>query len=153
MQSTAPEKRMSQPIALVALFNEHNEILLLKRPTDVHCGGLWSLPGGKFEPGESPLKAAQRELAEEVGVLGLDWRRLGEYDYFYPDRQLHFHLFCCRGGNLPRSRRSESHVWTPIDRLNHYPMPEANSTLLNLLITSYEDIRASMEGTQTNSKS
>jgi predicted NUDIX family NTP pyrophosphohydrolase len=29
--------------------------------------GVWSIPKGEFEPGESPLDAARREFREEIG--------------------------------------------------------------------------------------
>ena len=57
-------------IALIAMFNEKDEILLLKRKSDVHCPDVWSFPGGKIQALETPLEAAVRELSEETGVKG-----------------------------------------------------------------------------------
>jgi mutator protein MutT len=42
--------------------------LIAQRPLHKRHGGLWEFPGGKFELGESPIDAARRELAEELGV-------------------------------------------------------------------------------------
>jgi len=38
---------------------------------------IWEIPTGTRHPGESPLAAAQRELAEEVKMAARKWRRLG----------------------------------------------------------------------------
>jgi histidinol-phosphate phosphatase family protein len=50
--------------------------LLLERRSD--CG-LWGLPGGRIEPGESAEQAAVREVAEETGLVVSVTRLLGVY--------------------------------------------------------------------------
>lgn len=55
--------------ALNLLQNEAGELLLLKRAAQARLGaGLWGLPAGKIEPGESAADAAWRELEEEIGT-------------------------------------------------------------------------------------
>ncbi len=50
--------------AEAALFDEDGRILLVRRSDD----GLWCLPCGWVEPGESPAEAAVREAREETGL-------------------------------------------------------------------------------------
>jgi len=51
------------PAASVAVFRDGRVLLALRaRPR------LWSLPGGRIEPGETAEQTALRELREEVGV-------------------------------------------------------------------------------------
>ena len=51
----------------VALFRS-GEILLCQRGKDPFRG-VWSLPGGHIEPGETACQAAHRELREETGLV------------------------------------------------------------------------------------
>jgi 8-oxo-dGTP diphosphatase len=58
----APEVRAASAV----LFRDGRVLLVMrgKQPR----GGLWSLPGGKLEPGESDAEAAVREVREETGL-------------------------------------------------------------------------------------
>jgi 8-oxo-dGTP diphosphatase len=51
------------PAASIAVFRD-GKVLLAQRAKPP----LWSLPGGRIEPGETAEQAALRELREEVGV-------------------------------------------------------------------------------------
>jgi len=128
-----------QTISLIAAFNSNGELLLLKRPDDVHCGGLWSFPGGKVEKSETPLGAAKRELTEETGLTGQNWHLLGEYQHAYPDRTLHFHLFGCDGLDADAVNSDETHAWVPADKLGEYSMPEANRAGLACMVHKSHD--------------
>ena len=65
-----------------------NKDILLERRSD---NGLWGLPGGRIEPGESILQAALREAKEETGLTIVVTRLLGVYSgpedriVIYPD--------------------------------------------------------------------
>lgn len=56
------------PAASIALFRE-GRVLIATR-TKPPGAGVWSLPGGLVEPGETLEAAALRELFEEVGSRG-----------------------------------------------------------------------------------
>jgi ADP-ribose pyrophosphatase len=49
----------------VVLFDDDGRVLLVHQNYGHH---RWTLPGGMFETGESPVDAALREVLEEVGV-------------------------------------------------------------------------------------
>ncbi|MBX3055069.1 MAG: NUDIX hydrolase N-terminal domain-containing protein [Anaerolineae bacterium] len=55
---------------------QEGKLLLIKR----HDNGLWAVPGGAVEMGETPAETAVRELWEEVQVRGQVTQFLGLFD-------------------------------------------------------------------------
>lgn len=53
----------------VLLVGDGNILLTQRRDTNPIFDGLWHLPSGKLDAGESAIDAASREVEEEVGVL------------------------------------------------------------------------------------
>jgi 8-oxo-dGTP pyrophosphatase MutT (NUDIX family) len=48
--------------------------------------GIWALPKGNLDPGESPAETAVREVWEETGVRGTLVEKLGDVKYTYTRR-------------------------------------------------------------------
>ena len=60
-----------RPCVGVALFNDEGRVFMGRRiglPVSFDERGMWQLPQGGIDEGETPLQAAKRELAEEIGV-------------------------------------------------------------------------------------
>lgn len=63
-------------VAVVAL-DEHDRVLLIQQYRHPIRHRDWELPAGLLDiPGEDPLLAAQRELAEEADIVARDWEHL-----------------------------------------------------------------------------
>ncbi len=76
---TTAAHRAPRPVVLAIVVKDgtHGHILLMKRIDDGSPdGGLWELPGGKVEGGETLQTALKRELSEETGLLATKTRRL-----------------------------------------------------------------------------
>jgi ADP-ribose pyrophosphatase YjhB (NUDIX family) len=55
--------------AVAAVVVADARLLLVRRGHEPHAG-LWSLPGGRLQPGEESASACRRELLEETGLVG-----------------------------------------------------------------------------------
>ncbi len=55
------------PCVGAVIKDDEGRLLLIKRGHEP-AAGLWSLPGGRIEPGETDIQALIREIAEETGL-------------------------------------------------------------------------------------
>ncbi len=66
------ETRFTRLLLVNGLIASEDRVLLVRRhePAKPYLHGMWELPGGKVESGESPAQACARELLEETGAVG-----------------------------------------------------------------------------------
>jgi ADP-ribose pyrophosphatase len=62
--------------AVVLPFFDNGDILLERQHRYPLRRDFLELPAGKFDPGETELACAQRELTEETGYVAQEWRLL-----------------------------------------------------------------------------
>ena len=120
-------------MVLAALQRADGSILISRRHAAAHQGGLWELPGGKVEPGETPWSALVREVREEVGIRVCSGLPLIGFSYEYPAegefpaRRLHMRVWSVRNYLEPLSGvDGERYNWVPPERLAEHPFPPAN---------------------------
>lgn len=63
----------------IAALDERGELLLVRQYRHAARDWLLEIPAGRLERGETPLAAAQRELAEETGHRARRWRELATF--------------------------------------------------------------------------
>jgi 8-oxo-dGTP pyrophosphatase MutT (NUDIX family) len=119
---SAPRANSLVPAASAVVVDETGRVLLQRRRDN----GLWALPGGVMEIGESISEAAVREVQEETGYNVEPLYVIGVYSdpkhvFAYSDgevRQEFSVCFACRvvGGTLAASDESHEVRWfTPND--------------------------------------
>ena len=147
MPNTAPEANPAPRLRVVAgiiLAPDADRILLARRPLGKHLGGLWEFPGGKLEPGEEPVAALARELAEELAIRVLDCAPFLHVEHDYGDRPLVLDAWLVRTfAGEPVGNEGQEIAWVERLRLDAGIMPVANGPIATALLTA---TRASLRG-------
>lgn len=121
-------------VAVAVLEREDGRVLLAERPQGKASPGFWELPGGKFDPGETPLQALARELHEEIGVEPVTVYPWVVYTHEYPDKvvRLHFHRVTAVRG-VPHGREGQRITWEDPEAITVGPLLPANGRVLKAL--------------------
>lgn len=64
--------------------------MLLRSEQARNDRGMWGLPGGMVDFGETVEDAAKREANEEIGIDVLEFHQIGYINHFIPETKSHF---------------------------------------------------------------
>ncbi len=121
--------------ANLCFLRRGDELLLIRKKRGLGAGKI-NGPGGKIEPGETPVESAVRETFEELGVTPLDPRQVGELSFEFRDGlRLHCTVFLARNFAGEAGETAEAIPrWTHIDAIPYDEMWEDDRYWLPLLI-------------------
>lgn len=116
-----PEHGPREVPCVGAIVRDDQGRLLLVRRGNAPSAGLWSLPGGRVEPGESEVEAVVREVAEETGLVVEPERVVGIVRR--PGRDGSTYVisdYACtvRGGTLAAADDAVDATWASLDDLD-----------------------------------
>lgn len=137
---TPPPRRPGDPTPTLIAVNlvvvgaaivRGDALLAAQRSYPAELAGLWELPGGRVEPGESEADALRRECAEELGaeirVLG----RVGPEVPLSASKVLRIHhAELVHGSSEPHAREHQRLRWLTPTQLSEVPWLPADEVLL-----------------------
>lgn len=107
-------------------------LLLVQRAT-APGRGLWSLPGGRVELGETLAEACIRELLEETGIEGVCGELIGWVERMSDDYHFVILDFAVTpfGFDPPRAASDASDArWIPLDEVSDLPLVDGLAEFL-----------------------
>jgi len=118
------------------LFIVRDEKILLIRKKRGFGAGKINGPGGKVDPGETPLAAALRETREEIGINPRGAKQHGELHFQFRDGySLHCAVFLAHDfEGEPRETDEAVPLWTPLHAIPYDEMWADDRDWLPLLI-------------------
>src|SRR3990167_10838854 len=112
-----------------AVIQRESSVLLLERPKDDFMGGIYELPSGRVEDGESLDIALYREVEEETGLKIREIKRyLGHFDYESKsgEKTRQFNFAVTVGESLEiKLQEHDKYAWTNKDQLQQYPITDS----------------------------
>jgi 8-oxo-dGTP diphosphatase len=128
---------------VAGLITKDGQLLIDQRLPGGAMGGLWELPGGKLEPGETPEMAVAREITEELGIEVRIGPCLAVLEYPYPQFLLIMRVYHCPYvSGTPQPLASQAIRWVSPAELSDYIFPEANTILFTMLTNFFTDLTA-----------
>lgn len=125
--------------SIVALINEHDEILLLKRLNNPNVAypNLWGMPGGGVDIGEDPYQAALREVYEETNVK-IKRENLKFINKLKKNNKDVYVFACCDfSGEVSTEKVLKEHQdwkWIPEQKLKDFETPPETSLIFKRAI-------------------
>jgi 8-oxo-dGTP diphosphatase len=130
-------------VAVGVIRNNKNQVLLSRRPANVHQANLWEFPGGKLESDETVRQALSRELNEELALIVKTAKPLIKIYHDYEEHSVLLDVWQidswdmgsvdCDERQGQQGQEGQKVEWVDISSLGDRDFPEANKAIIKAL--------------------
>ena len=136
-------KQYPEPIVSAFIFNSEGELLLIKSHK---WKGMYTIPGGHMEIGETLEQALKREVKEEAGIEINNIKLICILDYmpdgdYWKKKQMIFINYLARTSSkkITLNEEAQEYLWIKPAQALKLPMgKETKSTIKNILEKNYQ---------------
>ena len=120
-------------VICAVIFNSNDQLLITRRSKGKYKD-KWEFPGGKVEDNESNQDCLHRELSEELDVKIKILYKFTEFDYQYPDQDVHLISYICSMNDQKiKLVDHDLYEWINITDINFFDFLSADDEILNKL--------------------
>ena len=125
------------------IINADKQVLLIQRAADDWCAGVWEMPGGGKEQGESLLDCIHREVQEETGltIIG-EPKFIGYFDFSHSESAATKRKFCFRisatVGTVQLSDDHSNYGYFSLAKLNSLKVETTDGTPYEIFRDHYQ---------------
>jgi 8-oxo-dGTP diphosphatase len=128
-------------VVVCGVIFQEGKIFIARRRQGRSMSGKWEFPGGKIETNESPEKALQRELIEELDLEVEISSLLGSVEYSYSSFSIRLIAYKCFSSASPMHMTDhDMFEWVIPEQLLKYDLTEADIELIPVIMN---DLRLS----------
>jgi len=129
-----PKRNIPEVHIALGVILKKDKLLITRRKEAGLLGGLWELPGGKVQPGESPGEACIREIQEEVNIKVKISGSLTTIKHAYTHFKIQVDVFLCPyHSGIIKLNGPVDYRWIAASEIDRFPFPAANHKIFRSL--------------------